>query len=76
MYMLVSDGLISLHVQKEAEAHITRCITMKRNSQTKARTVLPPLTESYESEDHIYSNNEEVRMNRTRFFDIYIVIDI
>ena len=39
MYNLVLDGLISLHVQKEGEAHITRCITMKKNSRSNTRTL-------------------------------------
>ena len=42
MNLLVSDGLISLHVQKEGAEHITKCITMKRNIKRPAPP--PPVT--------------------------------
>ena len=45
MDLLVQDGLISLHVQKEGAEHITKCITMKRNIK---RPAPPPPTPKIE----------------------------
>ena len=56
MNLLVSDGLISLHVQKEGAEHITKCITMKRNIKRPAPP--PPVSKKevqIENDDDDYA---------------------
>lgn len=59
MNLLVSDGLISLHVQKEGTEHLTKCITMKRGNRKPKRPAPPPPQTPQDGNE--YSDYDQVR---------------
>lgn len=66
MNLLVSDGLISLHVMKEGAEHITRCITMKRTKKPGRTAPAPPaqkIKTQPSNEDDDYAQVDDVQVD-------------